>query len=251
MMASIQPLKLRVNPCHRAMGWIAVVLLMSISLGNAQFAKKSLLNSDPDVVYLQDLLEKPMELEVVKDAPVYSSKDGKTRLGTLRAGQKVKVEAITDKAYRVRGDGLKHGIAGWVGPWAFKMPSPDFEQQMKDFYARQMLVKQLIEEGKLVIGMSMKEVAMVMGEPTKTSIRKTKDGETGSWEFTEYDEVRNYATRVDPYTGQMTRYLVSITTEEKEKTVVEFKDGCVVALEASQSRQGDVQIILPRVTWVW
>lgn len=217
----------------------------------AQNKRKSLLNSDPEVVYLEEVFEKPLELKVVKDAPLYAHKEGGAKLGTLVSGQQATVVAITDKAYRVRGKGRNGGLAGWVGTWAFEMPDKDFEKNMKSFYERQMKVNKLIEEGQVVLGMTMREVGLVLGEPTKTSIRQTPEGQVGRWEFIEYTEVRNYANHVDPYTGRVYRTLVSVTRDEKDKTVVEFKDGHAVALEESTNRQGNLRIILPQVICHW
>ena len=188
---------------------------------------------------------------MTKAAPVYANKEGGAKLGTLLAGQKAVVVAITDKAYRVRGKGKNGGLAGWVGTWAFEMPDENFEKNMKSFYERQMKVNKLIEQGQVVLGMTMREVGLVLGDPTKTSVRQTAEGQVGRWEFVVIDQIRNYATHVDPRTGQAYRTLVSVTEEEKEKTVVEFKDGHVVALEESTNKAGNVRIILPRVICHW
>ncbi|MGB0293071.1 MAG: hypothetical protein ACPGIA_10890 [Luteolibacter sp.] len=217
----------------------------------AQDKRKSLLNSDAQVVYLEEVFEKELKLKVVKAAPVFANKEGGARLGTLIVGQEAEIVAITDKAYRVRGKGRKGGLAGWVGTWAFEMPNEKFEENMKAFYVRQMKVNKLIDEGAVVLGMTMREVGLVLGEPTKTSIRQTADGQVGRWEFIEYTEVKNYATQVDPYTGQVFRRLVSVERKEKEKTVVEFKDGHAIALEESTNKAGNVKIILPQVICHW
>ncbi len=232
-------------------GLLLAVLGLACPLG-AEPPRKSLLDSDPEVVYLDQVFEKPLELEVVKDAPVYSDRRAQRQLGTLKSGQKLKIEAITDKAYRVRGQGLSGPIVGWVGPWAFSSKDPEFIAQLKQLYDRQMKVKALIEAKELAIGMTLSEVEQVMGRPTKTSLRKTAKGQSGQWEYVEYDEVRQYADRYDPATGMMYRQLVSVTQEEKEKTVVEFEDGYVTALEESKSTQrGAVRIILPQLLCPW
>jgi len=238
------------NPLSHSVALLGVMLSLAVP-AVAQDKRKSLLNSDPEVVYLEEVFEKELELKVVKAAPVFANKDGGSKLGTLVVGQKAKIVAITDKAYRVRGQGKNGGLAGWVGTWAFEMPDENFEKNMKAFYERQMKVNKLIEEGQVVLGMTMREVGLVLGEPTKTSIRQTADGQVGRWEFVVVDEVRNYATHVDPYTGQVYRTLVSVTQEEKEKTIVEFKDGHAIALEESTNKQGKVKIILPQVTCHW
>src|SRR5690606_22326303 len=88
--------------------------------------RRSLLDSDPEVVYMERTLKQPITLTVVKEAPVFSDKEGKHRLGFLKADKKVTREAMTDKVYRVRGQGTGDGIAGWVAPWAFASKDPEF-----------------------------------------------------------------------------------------------------------------------------
>ena len=55
----------------------------------------------------------------------------------LKANQTVRLEAITDKIYRVRGQGTRDGISGWVAPWAFSSTDPDFVANLKNLYTRQ------------------------------------------------------------------------------------------------------------------
>lgn len=214
--------------------------------------RRSLLDDDPEVVYLKDVFEDPLKLEVIKEAPVYSDREGRRKLGTIKPGQKVKIEAITDKIYRIRSEDFRNGISGWVGPWAFKAKDPKFAENLKELYERQMLVSKLIAEKKVAIGMTMDEVAKSRGEPTKTSIRKTKEGQVGSWEYIDYEEVKNYINRTDPRTGFVYRELVSVTREEKGKTVVEFEGNTVTALEESENRgAGALQIIVPPIVCGW
>ena len=214
--------------------------------------RKSLLDSDPEVVYLAQTLPKPLELKVIKEAPVFSDKDGETKLGTLKSDQTVQVEAITDKVYRVRGQGTRDGIAGWVAPWAFSSKDPEFVARLKELYARQIQVQKLIAENQVAVGMNMDEVSLSRGRPTKTSVRKTATGESGSWEYIEYEDVKNYANEVDPRTGAVYRRLISVTRVEKGKTRVEFADNLVTAIEESENRQGgDVRIIVPPLVFRW
>jgi hypothetical protein len=208
--------------------------------------RKSLLDSDPNVVYLDRSLQKPIELKVVKEAAVFSDTEGKLRLGSLKANQTVRLEAITAKIYRVRGQGTRDGIAGWVTPTAFTSPDPQFVAHLKQLYERQIQVQKLIDARKIAIGMTLDEVTMAYGKPTKTSLRKTQEGESGRWEFIDYEEVRHYVTRVDPVTKETYRQLVSITREEKSRTDVEFENNIVVAIEESENKKGaPARIIVP------
>jgi hypothetical protein len=214
--------------------------------------RRSLLDSEPDVVYLERALGKPLELQVIKEAPVFSDKEGKHRLGTLKADQTVKLEAVTERIYRVRGQGTHGGIAGWVAPWAFTSKDPQFVAHLKEFYDRQIQVQELINAKQVAVGMTLDEVSQSRGKPTKTTVRKTEKGESGKWEYIDYDQVKHYITRVDAATGQVYRQLSHIEQVEKGRTNVEFGDGIVTAVEESEDRQGgNVRIVVPPLVFGW
>jgi hypothetical protein len=230
----------------------AIVLTAPIVAQTARQERRSLLDSDPEVVYLDRTLSGPIDLKVIKDASVFSDRKGSHRLGTLGVGQTVRLEAITDKIYRVRSTGLRDGIAGWVAPWAFASKDPEFVAHLKELYERQIQVEAMIAAKEVAVGMTLDEVVMSRGKPTKTSVRKTGKGETGRFEYVDYEMVKNYATRVDPSSGAVYRQLISVTQVEKGRTNVEFEDNIVTAVEESESRRGgDVRIIVPPLVYGW
>ncbi len=231
---------------------LSLVFALLIST-EAKSERKSLLNSEPGVIYLEEILEIPIKLKVIKEAPVYSDKEGKIRLGFLKANQTVELEGMTEKAYRVRGQGRSNnGIVGWVGPHAFSHPQEDFIAKLKQLYERQILVKKVIDDKGIAIGMTLDEVDKSRGKPTKTSVRRTAKGEAGSWEYIDYDEVKHYVTRIDPVSGQAFRQLSHVTREETGKTVVEFEDGLVSALQEDvDNGPGNVRIIIPPLVFGW
>lgn len=225
---------------------IASCLALPLEAQIKRQERKSLLDADPEVVYLEQTLKQPIELKVVKEAPVFSDKEGSHRLGTLKADQTVRLEAITDKIYRVRGQGIRDGIAGWVAPWAFSSTDPEFVVNLKHLYDRQIQVQALIAAKSVAVGMTLEEVSLALGKPTRTSLRKTGAGQSGSWEFIEYEDVKNYITEVDRTTGATYRRLVSVTRVEKGKTVVEFENEVVTAIEESEDKRGNpTRIIVP------
>ena len=214
--------------------------------------RRSLLQNDPEVVYLDRYLEKPYTLKVIKAAPVFSDKEGRHRLGTLRENQTVRLEAVTGKVYRVRGEGTHNGIAGWVAPWAFEGKSPDFREQLRKFYERQIQVQELIAAKQVAVGMTLAEVTEARGKPTKTRVRKTGEGQAGRWEWIDYDEVKHYVTRVDPVNGAVYRQFSHLTQVEKGKTAVEFENGVVTAVEESENNEGgNVRIVVPPIVFGW
>lgn len=215
--------------------------------------RQSLLQDDPEVVYLKTSASDAVKLHVVKPAPVFSDKDGKNRLGTLLENQTVTLEALAPRCYRVRGKGRTDGIVGWVAPWAFSTAEPEFQKRLKEFYERELQVKELIKQKQVVVGMTVDEVSESRGKPTKTSIRKTETGESGKWEWVDYEEVKHYITRTDPVTGQVYRQFSHVTQIEKGRTSVEFTDGLVTAVEETVDRQGggNVRIVVPPITFGW
>ena len=232
---------------------IAVAVLSMPLFGEVKrVERKSLLDSDPEVVYLQQTIKEPIQLRVVKEAPVYSDKSGSHRLGTLKANQDVELEAITDKIYRVRGKGTRDGIAGWVAPWAFSSKDPQFVFHLKELYDRQIQVQGLIANKQIAVGMTLDEVSLSRGKPTKTSLRKTEKGQSGRWEYVDYEEIKHYITRIDPVSGAAYRQFSHSTQIEKSRTAVEFADDIVTAIEESEDNQGgNVRIIVPPVIFGW
>jgi hypothetical protein len=213
--------------------------------------RKSLLDSEPGVVYLEQASVKPLELKVIREAPVFSDKEGKHQLGTLAANQVARIEAITDKVYRVRGMGTRGGIAGWVAPWAFSPNDPKFAAKLKQFYDRQIQVQELIAANQIACGMTMEEISRVLGKPTKTSSRKTETRETAIWEYVRYEEVKHYITRVDPTTGTPYRQLSHITQEEKSRINVDFEYQIATAIEESKdhSKKSPRILLPPWIPW--
>ena len=231
---------------------LSLVFALHLST-EAKSERKSLLNSEPGVIYLEEILEVPIKLKVIKEAPVYSDKEGKIRLGFLKADQTVELEGMTENAYRVRGQGRSNnGIVGWVGPHAFSHPQEDFIAKLKQLYERQILVNKIINDKGIAIGMTLDEVDKSRGKPTKTSVRRTAKGEAGSWEYIDYEEVKHYVTRIDPVSGQAFRQLSHVTREDTGKTMVEFEDGLVSALQEDvDNGPGNVQIIIPPLVFGW
>jgi len=234
---------------------LTLVLAMCASSLSAQIQrqeKKSNLDSDPEVVYLEQTFKKPIELKVIREAPVYSDKDGNHRLGTLKADQMAKLEALSEKSYRVRGKGTRDGISGWVAPWAFSSTDPDFVAHLKNLYERQIQVQKLITAQAVAVGMTLDEVTLSLGKPTKTSVRSTGTTRTGRWEFIVFKDVKHYITRVDPGTGAAFRQLSHVTREETGKTAIEFENDLVTAVEQSEDNQaGNVKIIVPPLIYRW
>jgi hypothetical protein len=234
---------------------VLFILCLALSLASQAQIKKdkeSLLESEPGVVYLNQIFDKPVKLNVIEQAQVFSDKDGSHRLGFLKADQVVELEGMTEKAYRVRGQGTKNGIAGWVSPKAFSHSDPEFIEKLKKIYERQIAVNEIIKNKGIAIGMTINEVKLSRGEPTKTTKVRMENLELDAWEYFQYKEIKHYVTRVDPVTRQTFRTISHITTVEIGKTTVHLKDGAVYGLvETEDKRGGGPRIVLPPVVVGW
>jgi len=234
-----------------ALGALVAAGMMSLAHGQ----RPSLLDSDPEVVYTEEFSEKKIELLVVKPGPVYSSKKGKlggTWLGQLKQDTKVELVGFNETAYKVRGTSDRGGVSGWVSPKILASKDKDFVENLQKVYRRQIDVRTLIANHEVAIGMSMEEASQSLGRPTKTKVRRTAKGQSGQWEFIEYDEISHYQTVVDPVTRQVYRQLTHVTKEEMSRLVVEFENDIVTATEESESREGGaVKVVVPPLVVTW
>lgn len=232
---------------------LCCVFLLAGVLGASAQQKRSLLDADPDVVYLEEHVENPVELRLIKEAPIYSDKEGKRSLGTVTTGQKVVLQAMTERAYRVSAKTKGNKVSGWVAPWAFASKDPEFVANLKKLYVRQLEIGKLIAEHRAAIGMTLEEVGKALGTPNKTKMRQTEKGRSGKWEFIVYEEIPHYNYLRDPVSGNVFRQVAYVTTEEMGKTVVEFENEVVTAIEESESDEGlgKVRIVVPPVVFGW
>lgn len=214
--------------------------------------RKSLLDSEPDVVYTEEFTDKKIELLAIEAGVVYATKKGGRKLGVLKKNTKATLVGFTERAYKIQGQATHAGVSGWVSPKVLASKDKDFVENLKKVYERQIEVRELIANHEVAIGMTMEEVSAAMGKPTKTTVRRTAKGQSGKWEFIEYEEVGHYQTVRDPNTGNIYRQLSHTTKEELSKLVVEFENDVVTALEESENNEADsVKIVVPPLVFGW
>ncbi len=227
---------------------LAVALLPALSAA----PQKSRLDSDPDVVYLNKHIEHPVHLLVAKPTTIYATKNGGRRLGTFKADTKVELLAMTEKAYRVKGQAAHAGVTGWVDPQRLASKDKNFIANLKTLYKRQMIVKELIANKDIAIGMTLEEVERALGKPTETEVKQSRKGESGKWDYVVSEEQKHYRTVIDPHTGRAYRQLSHITTEEKSRITAEFEDGVVTTVTRKTNRgPGKVRVIPAPVIFHW
>lgn len=216
------------------------------------FAQASLLNSDPEVVYFDE--EDTITFLVVKQSSVYSSKKGKEsrKLGTFPVDTKVILLGMTDKAYKVKGKAKHSVVSGWVSPKRLASTRPEFVQELKKYYERELAIRELIANQEVAIGMTIEEVQKSLGAPSKKESRLTKEGRSGKWEFIKTKEKKHYTNSVDPRTGQVFRRFSHVTVEELENLTVEFENNVVTAISSKEDNSvGSAKIVVPPVIFAY
>lgn len=233
-------------------------LIVGIFVGSAlilgageerQSGRRSLIDSDPNVIYVADLLPKEERVELVVSEPsqVFATRKGGRKLGVLKGG-KVTLIGFDERACKIQGQGK----IGWVKPSHLRAEKGNIQELLKTVYNREMEVKKLVAAGEIALGMTRDEVCRVLGEPTKKTLRRTKNGISGTMEFTEYEEVDHFSPVVDPFTGSVFRRYTHSTQEEQSKIIVEFEEGVASAIEESEQESGgDVKVVVRPAVWIW
>ena len=211
------------------------------------------LDADPDVVYVKDFYEKSVKLKVAKAGWVFATKKGGSKRGALKVGTDVELIGFTEKAYKIRGKKQNgSGVSGWVSPAALTSKDKDFAKKIQAVFERQIVVRELIEKKEIAIGMTDLEVAQVLGKPTKSKVRRTAKGQSATLEYIDYEIENHYANFRDPATGGIYRQLTHQTKEEKSKTVVEFENNIVIAIEESEDNgNARRRIVATPITFFW
>ncbi len=228
-----------------------LLLLTTISLGHAQLSK---LNSDPKVIYTQELTSDKIIFKVKEARRVFSSKTGQNRLGVLQPGTHCELIGFDQRAFKVKAMAQHGPVTGWVSPYALSCNDDKFVEHFQQLYTRQLTIKDLIKKQKIAIGMTPAEVVKALGKPTKTKLRRTAKGSTGTYEFIEYYEKKHYTYFQDPVTGQTVRNFTHATQEVKTNTIIEFTNDAVSAIEETVDNSGNQSrptIVSGPIYWNW
>jgi outer membrane protein assembly factor BamE (lipoprotein component of BamABCDE complex) len=159
---------------------------------------------------------------------------------------------MTENAYRVKGEASHAGVIGWVNPNHLASKDKDFISNLKKLYERQMIVKELIANKEVAIGMTLDEVSESMGQPTETEVEQTREGMSGKWDYVITEEQKHYRTIIDPRTGNAYRQLSHITTEERARTTVKFKENIITSVTRKKNNgPGKVRIVPAPIIFHW
>lgn len=190
------------------------------------------LNREEGAVYLEGLVQREVRVRVTQAAPLYANLTGERWLGNLFPNQEVTLLAVSDKAYRVRGQARQGQVAGWIGKAMVEGLPPGLEENLVKLHERQLLVDDLIDKRQVALGMTMEEVQASLGEPDKRQSRVDKDGRSDTLEYITWKRVPQTQTAFDQF-GRPFQSIVYIQVEAGKVTLA-FEDGVVSSIEESE-----------------
>ncbi len=203
-------------------------------------------------IYLSDFDAKPLKLKVLKPGPAYFDYDGTRYVGTLRFPQTVEVQAISDRAYRVRGNAQQGQILGWIAPGYLEEIPEKTLTALRESEERRRIVTALIADNEVAIGMTPEEVTLSIGEPQKRTTKTTADGIKQIWEFVKYASIPQQTNVVGP-NGVVTIATTYVKTPVGQLTV-SFKDNVVNSLDQSEGtilEGNQTTVVAPPIIYSW
>lgn len=228
---------------NRAFLCATVLLLTGIFAGqtaNAQLRRpayitikhedrnKSNLLPERGAVYLDGLVAEEVNVRITKAGPAYANLTARTWLGNVLANQNGVLLAVSDKAYRVRAKAQQGQIAGWVSKSIVEGIPEGFEEKLVKFHERYEMVKQLIDDKQVALGMTTDEVVQSIGPPDAKSSQLDATGRKDVFEFISYKRTPQEYVTYGPFgiPTIATRYV----EVEDGRVTIEFTDNLVTAI---------------------
>jgi hypothetical protein len=230
--------------------FIAALLLPLPALIAAD--RPSALLREPGSVYLEDLAVKSVKLVTVADTAVFSKPADGRFLGTIRKGASVELVAITDAAFRVRGQATQGGVVGWVDPKGIQEVKPDFLESLRKNAKRKAEVDALVSNGEVALNMTSDEVAAALGKAQKKTSKLDAGGRKDVWEFVRYARVPQDTTGYDR-NGRLVTNTIYVKVPIGKLTV-NFENNLVSSLESSEGTaevQSPIRLVPAPIAVVW
>ena len=221
----------------------ALLLLAALALAPVPAFAGAVIR-EPCAVYLEDFVKQPVKLATLADASIYYHIDLGRYLGTIRKGEIVEVQAVGEKAYRVRGRAQQGQVAGWVAADALTPLKKEFIANLRKNAERKSEVDVLIQKNEVAVNMTPDEVTKALGKTSKKTARLDANGREEVWEFIRYIRVPQEITGYDRY-GRLV-HTVNYVKVPSGKLAVTFSNDLVSALEQSEGtldRDARVQIV--------
>lgn len=200
----------------------------------------SSLNREAGAIYLEDVIPQPIMLKVLRPTTVYLDLGAQRNVGTLIPDREVQLLAMTDRAFRVKGQAQHDQVSGWVRPADIGGMTDEFKENLRKLYERQVLVEDLIANNQVALGMTIGEVVRSMGDPTKKSTTLDKEGRKDTFEFITYKNVAVGNGRLSVLPGGGLYEGFSYVKVEDTKVTIKFEDEMVTSIEETEGAAAGV-----------
>lgn len=212
----------------------------------------SRLVQEDGAIYLEGMVAGDVVCKTESAAPVYSTLSANRWLGNLIPGEKAVLLAVSDKAYRIRARAKQGQIAGWVSKAAVSGLPQQFEDNLRRIHERWVVVKKLIEEKQVALGMTVDEVAASIGPPDKRSSKITNEGRTDVLEYISYERVPQTGITYDAFGNAIpTTQYVEVPNG---RVTIEFVNNTVTSIEETEGidlAQNGIYPVVPQPIFLY
>ncbi|MEM6910181.1 MAG: hypothetical protein AAF555_01245 [Verrucomicrobiota bacterium] len=212
-------------------GFLALALLW-LSLPALVWGESRLLR-DEEVILLEEFLPEGESVKLTLDepAPIFYTRKAQRRLGTLEAPQEVELLAFDQFGFRIRGQATHGQVAGWIGQKTASGLSAEDVQNLAKLAERRKLVRELIANQEVALGMTPAECMEALGSPTRRASTLDAQGRSERLEWITYEKIPVYGYVTDPYTGAAYRQVIGYDKVETGFLSVAFENGAAAEIQ--------------------
>ena len=192
----------------------------------------SRLSKERGAIYLEEIMDREIVIRVSKATAAYNDLSAKRWLGNVFGNQKGVLLAVSDKAFRIRAKAKQGQTAGWISKAAVEGLDPSFEENLRKFYDRYVIVKELIENEQVALGMTGDEVIASLGPPDLKSSAIEDSGRKDTFEYISYKRIPQTVTGRDAF-GHLIRTTQYVEVEDGRVTI-DMSDNVVTGIKESE-----------------
>lgn len=111
--------------------------------------------------------------DISKPLPIYRTRRAKEVRATLSAKQKITILEMDKYGFHVRGKASNGPVSGWTGWQSLLGNAPAKRAAVEKFRQRQYQLLKLITEKRPAIGMTLDELKLALGAPSKSDVTLT------------------------------------------------------------------------------
>jgi hypothetical protein len=223
--------------------WTKIVVATAMVAAGAWPCARAAEIRYPEVLYLDEIGQPPLELRVKVRTPILFSRDPRSVIAYLSVGQRVQVLGVGRDVYFAVGRIVTGLAKGWVYKDDLEPASEEVVAEWNKRRERLAKHRELIARKEIAIGMTHNEVEASLGRPERKARIQSRDGEHEQWYYITYQYIPQYHQYYD-VNGEL-RQLVSYQRVPAGQKVVTFVDNEVVEIaDQTENRQRPPAVII-------